>query len=186
MTWTKEKQEKAELDTMTFAGEFHVAHEAVKEKIQAGLSDEEVMAAYVAVSEVLRRWRAHSESLQNEVMDPTYLEDLQRKLVELGDQRAILARLESEAGTRTDQATSVNPKVTQSPYTNILGLQRVFRGETRTGILVAGIVFAVLAVAGLAFLVVRLLMGGLRAPVQVGAGGGSSAGWSIKVSRGGA
>jgi hypothetical protein len=179
MSWTKEKQEKAELDTMAFAGEFHVAHEVVKEKIQAGLSDEEVMAAYVAVSEVLRRWRAHSESLQTEVMDSAYLDELQRKLVELGDQRGILARLESEAGTRTNQATSVNPKVTQSPYTNILGLQRVFRAPVRTGLLVAGIVFAVLAVAGLAFLVVRFAMGGISGPLQTGGGG------SIKVSRAG-
>jgi hypothetical protein len=181
MPWTKEKQAQAEMDTMTFAGEFHVAYELLKEKISTGASDDEVMALFIAVSEVLRRWRAHSDSLQTEVMDPAYLDELQRNLVELGDQRGILARLESEAGTRTDQAASVNPKVTQSPYTNILGLQRIFRAETRTGLLVAGIVFAVLAVAGLAFLVVRFVMGGISAPLQTGGSSGSG----IKVSRGG-
>lgn len=182
MPWTKDKQQKAELDTMAFAMEFHQAYETVKEKISTGATDNDVMASYVAVSEVLRRWRTHSDSLQNEVMDSSHIDEFQRKLTELADQQAILARLESEAGTRADQAVSVNPKTTQSPYTNILGLQRTFRGPTRTALLVVGIIFAVLAVGGLGFLVFQLVTGGAAASYRAAGGSRSPA---AKVSQGG-
>jgi hypothetical protein len=179
MPWTKEKQERAEADTMAISMEFVVAFESVTEKISTGASDAEVMAAYTAAAEVLRRWRAQSDGLQTEVTNSTHLDDLQRKLVELTDQRAILARLESEAGTRVDQANSVNPKVTASPYTNILGLQRTFRSPARTGLMIAGIVFAALAVLGLVFLVVQLVMSGGVPSSYAAVGGGR------KVSGGG-
>jgi hypothetical protein len=158
MSWTKEKQTQAEMDTMAFAMEFHGAFDTVKQKISNGATDDDVMASYIAVSEVLRRWRAHSDSLQNEVLDSSHIDEFQRKLTELAGQQEILARLESEAGTRADQAVSVNPKVTQSPYTNILGLQRTFRGPTRTTLMIVGIVFAVMAVLGLGALVYRLVV----------------------------
>jgi hypothetical protein len=181
MSWTRNKQDKAEVDSLAFATEYAVAFEVVKEKISTGAPDADVTAAYTAVSEVLRRWRAHSDALQSAVMNSAHLDQLQAKLVELVEQREILARLESEAGTRTDQASSVNPKVTPSPYTNILGLQRTFRSGTRMGLLIAGIVFAVLAVAALVFLVVQLVLtgGGVTTFRQGGAGR------TIKVSRSG-
>jgi len=182
MPWTKAKQEKAELDVMAFAAEYAVAFAAVKEKISTGASDAEVLAAYTVVSEVLRRWRAQSDALQADVTNSAQLDQLQVKLVELTEQREILARLESEAGTRANQASSVNPKVTPSPYTNILGLQRTFRSSARTGLLIAGIVFAVLAVAALAFLTVRLVMAGGVPSTYLGMNGGGA----TKVSRGGA
>ena len=182
MPWTKEKQERAEADTLAIAFEFVAVYENVKEKIATGASDAEVMAAYTAAAEVLRKWRAQSDGLQAEVTNSTHLDTLQRKLVELTDQRAILARLESEAGTRVDQADSVNPKVTASPYTNILGLQRTFRSPARTGLMIAGIVFAALAVLGLVFLVIRLVMTGGAPSSYAAAGGGRGGG---KVSGGG-
>ena len=181
MPWTKDKQEKAEMDSMAFAGEFHQAFEAVKEKISTGATDDDVMTSYIAVSEVLRRWRAHSDSLQNEVMDSSHMDEFQRKLAELADQREILARLESEAGTRVNQAISVNPKVSPSPYTNILGLQRTFRAPTRTALMIVGIVFAILAVATLVFLIVRVVMtrGGGATYIAAGGGGGKVSGGTL-------
>jgi hypothetical protein len=183
MPWTKDKQAKAELDTMAFAGEYATAFHTVKEKISTGAPDPEILAAYTVATEALRRWRAHSNTLENEVMNSEHLDQLQVKLVELVEQREILARLESEAGTRSDQAASVNPKVTPSPYTNILGLQRTFRSQTRTGLMIAGIVFAVLAVAALVFLVVRLFLAGGLPAAYTAAGGGRMA---VKVTGGGA
>lgn len=182
MSWTKEKQTQAEMDTMAFAMEFQGAFDVVKQKITNGATDEDVMASYVAVSEVLRRWRAHSDSLQNEVLDSSHIDEFQRKLTELANQQEILARLKSEAGTRTDQAVSVNPKTVQSPYTNILGLQRTFRGPTRTTLTIVGIVFAVLAVIGLGALVFQLVMGGTSVTTYRAEGGARSGGQ--KVSRG--
>jgi hypothetical protein len=185
MPWTKAKQETAEQDTLAFAAEYVGAFNAVKEKISTGASDPEVLAAYTAVSEVLRRWRAQSDALQSEVSNSAQLDQMQVKLAELTGQREILARLESEAGTRGNQAASVNPKVTASPYTNILGLQRTFRSATRSGLMVAGIVFAVLAVAALVFLAVRLLMAGGVPSAYTSMSGGGGGSISTKVSRGG-
>jgi hypothetical protein len=166
------------MDTMSFAMDFEAAFHAVKEKVATGASDADVMSGYVAASEALRRWRAHSETLQAEVMNSSQVDELQAKLVELAEQNAILGRLESEAGTRNNQAASVNPKITASPYTNILGLQRTFRGPTRTALMVLGIVFAVLAVAGVAVLVFTLVTTGGRSATQtyIASGGGKVSG----------
>ncbi len=165
---------------MAFATEFDAAFGILSEKINTGAADPDVMASFVAVSEVLRRWRANSETLQETVTNSEHIDSLQRKLAELADQREILARLESEAGTRVDQANSVNPKVTPSPYTNILGLQRTFRSSARSGLTIAGIVFAVLAVAVLGFLVFRLVVAGVgtafTTATQAGGGGKVSGG----------
>lgn len=181
MPWSADKLKKAEIDVLAFATEYRVAFDVLKEKISAGVPEGEILSAYIAVTEVLRQWRAYSETIQDAVIDSTHIEGLHRKLAELADQKEILARLESEAGTRVDQASSVNPKVTPSPYTNILGLQRTFRSGTRSGLMITGIVFAVLAVAALVFLGVRLAMVGLEPSFQQG-GGGRVAG---KVSRSG-
>jgi hypothetical protein len=47
--------------------------------------------------------------------------------------------------TRDEQAYSVNPKITNSPYVNILGLRRSFRDTTQTGLIVASTLFGILA-----------------------------------------
>ena len=98
------------------------------------------------------------------------MQRLSELMTEAEEQRSVLARLQSEAGTRTDQADSLNPKVRSSPYTNIMGLQRTFRSGTRTAILIVAIVFAVLAVATLGYLVWRVVSEGeiVRSGAMVG------------------
>jgi tetraacyldisaccharide 4'-kinase len=55
--------------------------------------------------------------------------------------------------TRSDQVSSVNPKITSTPSTNILWLNRVFRKSTRLYLLIFSIIFGTLAAAGLIYFV---------------------------------
>ncbi len=87
------------------------------------------------------------------------MERLSASLQEVAELRDTLADLQAQAVTRTEQADSVNPKVTPSPYVNILGLQRTFRDSTRQGLLLASIVIGALALIALGFLVVAFVSG---------------------------
>ena len=157
-----------------FAAEFHAAQEAWRSAVMTGSG---TAIAQTQVDDVLRRWRAFVNGLERQT-EATIAQDgvmnrLSELLTEAEEQRAILARLQSEAGTRSNQADSLNPKIRQSPYTNIMWLQRTFRGSTRTAILVASVVFALLAVAALGFLVWRVVVGGVelvRPGAMVGGG----------------
>ena len=144
-----------------FGAEFAEAQESWRSAIMAGSG---AAIAQTRVDDVLRRWRAFVNGLERQT-EATIAQDgvmtrLSDMLAEAEEQRAVLARLQSEAGTRADQADSLNPKVRASPYTNIMWLQRTFRGSTRTGILIASVVLAVVAAAALAFLVWRVVASG--------------------------
>ena len=157
--WTDELHSNAETQLNGFAAEFADAMTAWKSAAAAGNSDQ----GQARVDDVLRRWRDFTERLQTGSLlataDGSVMDRLTSRLAEVGELRDTLANLEARVRTRTEQATSVNPKVTASPYVNILGLQRVFRDDTRTGLLIASIVFGVLAVGVLGFLVFRGVVG---------------------------
>lgn len=147
--------------------------------VQSGGSSAQGQAA---AEDVLRRWRAHIEMLRDRAKatsqgEGTSLDVLYTLIGEMEEQKAILTQLQSRAGSAIEQASSVNPKVRSSPYTNILGLERVFRSSTRTNILIAAIVFAVLAFGVLAWIVYRMITvpaaertSFVAAPAQAGGG----------------
>lgn len=147
MSWTPQDQELAVAEMVAYITETNLAFET---HINALRSGQNPLAAQAALEDVLRRWRlsidrlrAKSETLtQSEGL----LDSLNQLIATVQEESSLLSKLQSEAVTRTDQATSVNPKVVPSPYTNILGLQRTFRQSTRNNILIATIVFAVLAI----------------------------------------
>jgi transketolase len=153
MSWTKERQDAAQKKVADFVAEYQTTMDQWKNSVQAGQATQ----GEAAVQDVLRRWRQHTMDLQAQSAAATQnqaIMDVLADLVkEVGEQKQILADLESEAVTRADQADSLNPKVRNSPYTNILGLQRTFRESTRTGIIIASVVFGVLALAALGFLI---------------------------------
>jgi hypothetical protein len=163
-----------------FAAEFKEAQESWRSAIMAGSG---AAVAQTRVDDVLRRWRAFVNGLERQteaaIAQDGVMTRLSDMLTEAEEQRAVLARLQSEAGTRADQADSLNPKVRASPYTNIMWLQRTFRSSTRTAILIASVVFAVLAVAALGFLVWRVMSGGEL--VRPGAMVGGAAATAKKV-----
>ncbi len=164
-----------------FAAEFKEAQASWRSAVMAGSG---AAVAQTRVDDVLRRWRAFVNGLERQteaaIAQDGVMTRLSELLTEAEEQRAVLARLQSEAGTRADQADSLNPKVRASPYTNIMWLQRTFRSSTRTAILIASVVFAVLAVAALGFLVWRVMSAGGEL-VRPGAMVGGAAATAKKV-----
>lgn len=179
MSWTKERQDAAQKKIAEFAEEYQATMSQWQNAVQSGQSTQ----GEAAVQDVLRRWRQFTIDLQTQSSAATQNQavmDLLAQLVtDVGEQKKILAELESEAVTRVDQADSLNPKVRNSPYTNILGLQRTFRDSTRTAILIASIIFGVLALGVLGFLIYQIIITGTVAQTSiqlsgsVGGGGGA-------------
>jgi len=145
MSWTPEKQANANQKVLFFEQEFNTALTAWINGIQTN----NPLNFQHQAEEILRKWRKFTDELQAEseiVMANQSVMNILADLVEeMSEQKRILARLKSESITREDQASSLNPKNTNSPYINILGLQRSFSGSTRNSILIAAIVFGVVA-----------------------------------------
>lgn len=120
--------------------------------------------AETKVRNVIEQWRAYVNDMRDAVDQQGdhggSIDELNRLLEQIEEEKQTLKKLRSEAGTRTDQADSLNPKVRPSPYTNILGLNRTFRESTRTNILWIAIVLGILAIGALIFLIVRIRISG--------------------------
>lgn len=178
MPWTQEMHAAAQGRLTGLVQEYQAALSAWQTGVQAGNP-----AQYEAqVQDILRRWRQFTNDLQAQSEAATANQgvmDLLGQLVaEVGDQQQTLARLRSEAGTRADQADSLNPKVRPSPYTNILGLQRTFRESTRMAIFWIAVVFGALALGVLGFIGMQIVFpseGGAPTPPTAGAGAAPSA-----------
>lgn len=150
--WTAQLHARAEADLNGFAAEFADAMTAWKSAAAAGNSAQ----GQARVDDVLRRWRDFTGRLQSGSLmataDGSIMERLSGRLAEVTELRDTLADLKGRAVTRTEQASSLNPKVVPSPYVNILGLHRTFRESTRTGLLIASIVIGVVALGVAGFL----------------------------------
>ena len=174
--WTEDLHTQAEKRLDGFVAEFGDAIAAWKSAAAAGNSDQ----GQARVDDVLRRWRDFTGQLQAGSLmataDGSAMEHLTARLAEVSELRDTLSKLQGRVLTRTEQADSLNPKVTPSPYVNILGLQRTFRDSTRTGLLIASIVIGVIALAVLGFLVARFVLGsGLAALLTGDVAGAQSA-----------
>jgi hypothetical protein len=157
MPWTAEQQEAAKAQVAAFEAEYDKAIGDWSNNVQAGTQGQ----FEAQIQDILRRWRQFTSDLQEQssiaLADQGVMDMLGVMVAEVEEQKQILERLRSEAGTRGDQADSLNPKVRPSPYTNILGLQRTFRSGTRTGILIISIIVGALALAALSYLVYTAL-----------------------------
>ena len=158
MPWTPQNQTDAEARAASFATEYDDASTAWLNAIRSGASP---VAAKGRVDDVITRWQASVSALENQsdviMSDQGTMDSLGQLATQLAEEKAVLAKLRGEAVTRGDQADSVNPKTRASPYTNILGLRRTFRESTRFGILIASILFGILALGALGFLGYRSL-----------------------------
>ncbi len=153
-----ELQRAEEAKTAAFAAEFRTAMEAWKNQVQSGQPD----AGKAIAASVLERWRGNRVGLQNraqQVADDGNMQELETLSGEVIEHRQQLDRLRDEAGTRIDQASSVNPKVRPSGYTNILGLNRIFRSSTWWALLTASVIFGVLAASLLGYITYQLYSG---------------------------
>jgi hypothetical protein len=168
MSWTKERQDAAQKKISEFLVEYQNTMDLWKNSVQAGQSTQ----GEAAVQDVLRRWRQFTTNLQEQsaaaTANQSVMDILGQLVSDVGEQKQILAELESEAVTRVDQADSLNPKVRNSPYTNILGLNRTFRESTRIAILIASVIFGVLALSALGFLIYQMMVHGSVARESIG------------------
>jgi hypothetical protein len=116
------------------------------------------------VRNYINQWRGYVNDMRDAVDQQGdhggSIDELNRLLEQIEEEKQTLKKLRSEAGTRVDQADSLNPKARPSPYTNILGLQRTFRESTRTTLLWVAIVLGILAIGALIFLIVRIRASG--------------------------
>lgn len=173
MPWTKEMHEKAQSQLNGFAQEFQGAIASWQNGVQSGQP-----AQYeTQVQNILRQWRQFTthlrESSEAATANQGVMDLLGQLVAEVGEQQQVLARLRSEAGTRVDQADSLNPKVRPSPYTNILGLQRTFKESTRTAIFWIAIVFGALTLGAIGFMAAPLIIAMLPKNDKEGGSGGS-------------
>jgi hypothetical protein len=166
-------QSVAEERLAAFGAEFQETLAAWRNGLQAGGKGSG--SGEAATQDVLRRWREYMELLRAQsdaaVANQGVMDRLATAVDQLTEQRSVLAELQSEAGSRSAAATMVNPKVRASPYTNILGLDRTFRESTRRGIIIATVVFAVLALAAIGFWVWRIVSTGTVVQVSYQLGG---------------
>lgn len=176
MSWSIERQNAAQQTISEFAQEYQDKMAQWQNAVQGGQSTQ----GEAAVQDVLRRWRQFTIDLQSQSTAATQNQavmDILAQLVnDVAEQKKILAELESEAVTRVDQADSLNPKVRNSPYTNILGLQRTFRDSTRTAILIASVIFGVLALGVLSFLIYQIMVSGTISKTSIRLSGLAGAG----------
>jgi len=171
MGWNAVNQQAAEDEAAGFMTEFNEKWEAWHNGILSGSPG----AGQAAVEDVVRRWQQSLLKLQGQseaiLSNDNAMEELGQLAVQVVEEKATLRRLRGEAITRADQSDSVNPKVRASPYTNLLGLERVFRSSTRVGLVIASIVFGVLALGTVGFLVYRIWGNGLVPASYIQAGG---------------
>jgi hypothetical protein len=153
MPWTAANQTAAQQVADNFASEYASAVDAWTVALRSGGNS---VAAKGRVTDLVGRWRQSVNDLEQQsdgiMSDQTAMDQLGQLATQVAQERGTLAKLRSEAGSRSVQSDSVNPKAKTSPYTNILGLRRTFRESTRLGILIASLVFGVLALVALGFL----------------------------------
>lgn len=176
MRWTESDHRGAEQESEQYAAEFNEKWMAWKNAVQSGAPTAANNQA--VVEEVVRRWRQNVALLRQKSDDimsnENLMDDLGQLATQVADEKVTLHRLRGKAVTRGDQADSVNPKVRASPYTNLLGLNRVFRDSTRFSILIASIVFGVLSLGSLGYLVYRITASGALVPMGYQQSGGST------------
>lgn len=176
MSWNKQEEIAAAVKLSEYEAAFESAYTGWQNAIQSGQA---VTTAKAQVDTVLADWRGYVERLRERsdsiVANEGVMNHLAATMLEVNQQKAILEQLRSEAVTREDQATSVNPKTRQTPFTNILGLRRIFREDTRTTIFYLSVLFAVLAIATLGYLVYAIMTTGsvTTAAYNPGAVGGA-------------
>ena len=176
MPWTLQDQTRAETES---AQNVHDVNKKFFEWLNAVRSGKPVFGTdHAALKESIRLWNLNLERLKSSSdaisSNESVMDELGQLVAQLSEDKIVLQKLQEEATTASNQSSSVNPKIRQSPYTNILGLNRVFRPSTHFAILIASIVFGVLALVVLGYLVFKVSSSGKAvydSPIRGGAVG---------------
>jgi hypothetical protein len=182
MPWTKQAHADAVAAANTFNVQYDDAMTAWKNALKSGNSG---LAAtnQQRLVDILRNWNASVLRLKTQsdtIMsnETTLMDTLGQLATQIADEKTTFAKLKSESITRADQSDTLNPKVRSSPYTNLLGLNRVFRSSTWYALLGVTILFALLAILALAYLIYQVSIKGEI--VSDGLRGGSRTGQPLK------
>ena len=168
-----------------FVNEFNAAYTAWTNAVQA--QSRQSPAAQAATEDVVHRWRLYNEMLKarsiTDMNNASSMSTLENLVAQISEDRITLARLRGEAATRTDQADSLNPRITNSPYTNILG--KMIQPGTWNALLAASVLFGALTLVLTGLLIWAMVRSGqgakfslpqvspqTTAQVSVGGGGG--------------
>jgi hypothetical protein len=156
MTWSDSDEQAARTQLAGLEADYDAAWAKWQGALASGSSDVSVATLKLYVQQSLEKWRAYVERLRGRsdaiVANEGTMNRLFALVGEAKDQEGVLDSLRGEAVTRADQAYTVNPKTRQTPYSNILGLRRIFRENTRSMIFYLSILFAVLAIATVGYL----------------------------------
>jgi len=120
-----------------------------------------ISAAQSQLENVFNSWRSNVQDKQNAlnaiVANETPMASLAALAAQVGEEKETLRQLREKQGTGSTQATSVNPKVVPSPYVNILNLRRNFRYGTKVNLIVASVIFGLLALGLIGFLIYKIV-----------------------------
>lgn len=167
--WSQGQQDAAVAQMFGIAEKFTAAYEAF-------INEAPNPASKQTVLNVLAEWREFNNHLSQALNEQgsSGVDTIGPLAEQVVEQKQILQDLKVRAGTREEQVGSLNPKMTPSPYVNILGLQRTFRPETRTAILWTGVAFGFLTLCVLSAMIYMFVVRGIvPTPTMVGGGGGS-------------
>lgn len=143
MPWTAANQIESVAQAAYFTDNFNTTMAQIRDEIKASGAP----VSIEPLGDLMRRWSVFVNTLQTDsdtiASNENAMESLSLLAAQNADYKARLSELRNQALTRSDQADSVNPKIRSSPYTNLLGLHRVFRDSTRFGLLMSSIVFGV-------------------------------------------
>lgn len=177
ITWTDEDEQEARSQLAGLEADYNAAYASWQGALASGSSTTSVATLKLNVQQSLEKWRAYVERLRGRsdaiVANEGTMNRLFALVTETKNQEDILASLRGEAITREDQAYTVNPKTRQTPYSNILGLRRIFRESTRSVLFYVSLVFAVLAIAVIGYIAYAIYSaGGVVAEAAYRAAGG--------------
>jgi hypothetical protein len=164
ITWSDDDEQTSRAQLTELEADYDAAYSKWQGAVASGSSDVSVATLKLYVQQSLEKWRAYVERLRGRsdaiVANEGTMNRLFALVTDAKDQESILASLRGESVTRADQAYTVNPKTRQTPYSNILGLRRIFRESTRTILFYVSLVFAVLAIATVGYMAYAVYIAG--------------------------
>lgn len=167
MPWNADQQKQYSDALNALIAEYSAAFTTWTNTIQDSARDPSLQQntdkAAAQVGSVLQKMRAYMKDLQAtssaSIAQDDMLQNINTLAMQIAEEKTTLAKLRGESRTRDEQAHSLNPKATPSPYTNLLALNRTFRDSTRFTILIMSIVFGVLTLGIGAYLIYTMLPG---------------------------
>ena len=164
MPWSTEQQTQYSKTLGSLVSEYSEAYtiwtNTIKDSARDPSLQPEANKAAAQVSSILQKMRIFVRDLQRASSDAISQGDVLQKIndlaTQIAEEKIELAKLLAVSGTRDEQSHSLNPRSTPSPYTNILGLNRVFRDSTRFTIMILSVLFGAFSLGLIIYLMYKI------------------------------